>query len=242
MKTLQQFLEEFSDHDTTFSGIHYSKSPNLTELSGARNGTGIKGQEDQRVLSASDPRLRNRVYFYRKPENGYPRPEAGLGTHMYSSTLDNIYDGTKGNSATPIVNAYRVARTNSGEGNHSNAFESAILDAGFDGYKIHDMAVVLNRNVPVKYLGVVDHASTVSIKPPVETTKRSMFTSPYGTDGTHESGLLDASHHGFLRAHMDTLKKNAPSARMMYGRFTVHKDHLGELKRTIDAIGGAPHF
>jgi hypothetical protein len=73
------------------------------------------------------------------------RPEAGLGQHVYTQTFDNILP-----SGDEMTRLYRSVDKD------FNAFESAVVDAGYDGYAVpsQGMMVILNHNVPVKYEGL----------------------------------------------------------------------------------------
>jgi len=87
-----------------------------------------------------DPRIKRRVYFYLPVAGGIPAPEIGLGSSVYSASLSNLYD--------PSVGLRRLP-------SDPNAFESAVLDAGFRGYinREQGTAVVLNSDVPVVFVG-----------------------------------------------------------------------------------------
>lgn len=123
---------------------HYGTQPRK-ELSSAAYGRGYKGGERDRAMEADDKRLRERIYFYVDQGNGI-QPEAGVGPHAHEVRLNNIYDPRT-----------RLVKTSGG----ANAFESAVIDAGFDGYLNPEFttrqgAVVLlgKHNVPVKYIGM----------------------------------------------------------------------------------------
>ena len=128
------------------TGIHYSGSER-SNLDGRYYGTGAKGRESDRVLSAQDKRLRERIYFYVDSGKGIT-PEQGVGSIPHSVNLNNLYDG----NADTFVQE-NVSRELKGN-DWMSAFESAVIDAGFDGY-ISDFgaqrAVVLigRHNVPV---------------------------------------------------------------------------------------------
>jgi len=108
-----------SDASTVRQAIHYGNQAGLSSLSGIHNGTGIKGAEDQRLKGATDPRIKRRVYFYSPVAGGIPQPEVGLGGSVYQADLSGIYDPSTANQAPQ------------GSG---NAFESDVLDAGYDGH------------------------------------------------------------------------------------------------------------
>lgn len=138
-------------------GVHFSNAPGLPALSGSAFGRGIRGAEQERLSRATDPRIKRRVYFYvMKPGQFDPkRREHGLGTHTYRADLGNLYES----GVSPPVE-YERAFINKefgirDEAENANRWESALLDAGYDGYLIRkpDVAVVLNKDVPVKYLG-----------------------------------------------------------------------------------------
>ena len=138
----------------SFTGIHYGKTAGLSRLSGTSFGTGIKGAEQARLAEAGvDPRIKKRVYFYLTNNNAdMPRPEIGLGQHVYRATLGNLYDPANASKAE----RQRVESNRKTAG--ANGFESAVLDAGFRGYVNREQgtAVVLNADVPVAYEGVAD--------------------------------------------------------------------------------------
>lgn len=131
----------------TFDGVHYSNTADVPVLFGRRYGSGIRGAEAKR-LQYADPRIKNRVYFYIPRENGVmPIPEAGLGGHVYIQRLNNMLG--------PGPEMSRIMREAMGD---SNNFESGVVDAGYDGYAVPSMGmmVVLNNDVPVQYRGTRD--------------------------------------------------------------------------------------
>ncbi len=130
-------------------GIHYGKN-NVPALSGNYFGSGIKGAEAERLKYASDPRLTRRVYFYTQDNHSdLPSPEPGLGAHVYYQRLGNMYDA----EADPRDLSEKV-RSISDPMDRRNAYESSVLNEGFDGYHHNGVAVVLNQSVPVKKLGM----------------------------------------------------------------------------------------
>lgn len=98
-------------------GRHYSPRVQ-TALNSAYYGTGLRGAEGSRLRESKDSRISSRIYFYVDTGNGI-RPESGVGRFAHEVQLNNIYD-----PATRLIPP---------QGN-SNAFESAVIDAGFDGY------------------------------------------------------------------------------------------------------------
>lgn len=147
-----------SQKGVTVKGTHYSHRPNLYELAGTMNGTGIKGAEGSRLATAQDHRIKSRVYFYNRkndhPKSHVIRPEAGLGSHVYTSTLHGIYDPhTASDEHHHEVQSKREAYVAKGH-DKMNAFESAVVDSGYHGYTASNMTVVLNHDhVPVNYRG-----------------------------------------------------------------------------------------
>jgi hypothetical protein len=129
----------------TFSGIHYGKAK-TERLNGHMFGSGIRGEESKRLAESRDPRIKRRVYFYIPNQVGFVmRPEAGLGQHVYTQTFDNILP-----SGDEMSRLYRSVDKD------LNAFESAVVDAGYDGYAVpsQGMMVILNHDVPVNYEGL----------------------------------------------------------------------------------------
>lgn len=123
-------------------GRHYSPRVQ-TSLSGRYYGTGIRGAESNRIRESKDRRIGDRIYFYVDTGSGI-RPESGVGRFAHEVRLNNIYD-----TSTGLIPPQGSA----------NAFESAVIDAGFDGYMApfgRGAAVVLlgpkHDAVPVKPL------------------------------------------------------------------------------------------
>jgi len=138
------------------AGVHYGKE-RVPVLLGDRSGTGIRGAERKRLSYPDvDPRIKNRVYFYSEmPDTGrLPPPEAGVGRFVYSQKFNNIL----GNRTEAFKEIARRIDTqyNRGTDPWFSAFESAVIDAGYDGYTNAGagMVVLLDANVPVNYLGV----------------------------------------------------------------------------------------
>lgn len=98
-------------------GRHYSPRVQ-TALNSAYYGTGLRGAEGSRLRESKDSRISNRIYFYVDTGEGI-RPESGVGRFAHEVRLNNVYD-----PATRLIPPQP----------NSNAFESAVIDAGFDGY------------------------------------------------------------------------------------------------------------
>lgn len=132
-------------------GEHYSHQPR-TELDPAKYGTGYKGAERTRVAESNDPRLRNRVYFYADAGEGI-RPESGVGAVKHIAYLDNIYPAY----STQTIQQ-TIPNTLSGDA-YMNAFETAVLDAGYRGYSNnfgHQLAVVVFGSDPIPVMTEAD--------------------------------------------------------------------------------------
>lgn len=129
----------------TVEGIHYGKAK-VDVLNGGMFGSGIRGEEAKRLAQSQDSRIKKRVYFYIPNEVGFVmRPEAGLGQHVYTQTFNNILPQNE-----------EMARLYRSVDKDLNAFESAVIDEGYDGYAVpsNGMMVILNHDVPVNYEGL----------------------------------------------------------------------------------------
>jgi hypothetical protein len=137
-------LGEMQPGAASFKGTHYGNAK-VDTLNGDKYGTGIRGAERRRVEEGWDDRIRRRVYFYiPKPDGTTPIPEAGLGQYVYTQKFDNI-----------LPQGEVMSKLYSQANGKPNEFESAIVDAGYDGYAIPEMGmmVILNHNTPVNYQG-----------------------------------------------------------------------------------------
>jgi hypothetical protein len=126
--------------------VHYGRAQGLTSLSGQAYGSGLRGAERSRLEISDDPRIKRRVYFYvPKLDGSMPLRESGVGAYRYEADLTNLADFDLSPAHSKRV---RDARKEPGP----NGLESAVLDAGFDGYisRSNGMAVVLDRDVPVR--------------------------------------------------------------------------------------------
>jgi hypothetical protein len=143
----------------TVDAVHYGKTQ-VPELSGKMYGTGIRGAEARRLAESNDYRIKNRVYFYIPRENGtMPIPESGLGQHVYIQRFNNVLG--------PGDAMREISRNSGGD---SNAFEVGVVNAGYDGYALPNMGmmVILNHDVPVDYRGT---RAEVAAKPEAETVQ-----------------------------------------------------------------------
>lgn len=106
--------------EVSVTGHHFSQVRRVT-LDGRHYGTGAKGAEARRLAASTDRRISQRLHFYVDEGNGV-FPEAGVGREDHVVKLSNLYDAAR--------NPLRIPADD------FNAFESAVLDAGFDGYYI----------------------------------------------------------------------------------------------------------
>jgi hypothetical protein len=112
----------------TYVGVHYSNAER-EYLSGSKSGTGIRGAEEKRLKDTKDLRIKKRVYFYipKTQTEAYPNKEAGLGAFKHFQSFDNILGPGK-----EMARLYNESGAK--EDNDFNLFESAIVNAGYDGY------------------------------------------------------------------------------------------------------------
>ena len=191
-------------------GRHYSTEAR-TSLNGAYYGTGLKGAERDRLDGSPDPRLKNRVYFYVDQGAGV-RPEAGVGGIAHEVRLNNIYD--------PKTQILPV------KGNF-NAFESAVINGGFDGYIApfgnNQAAVVLlgprHSAVPVRSLGRVAGAPAPTPAEPT-TLKKGLLSK--------ELAIIEASR--------------VPGARVAAGNLEIPTTSRDAANTELERIGSSVRF
>jgi hypothetical protein len=189
---------------------HYSTTPRQT-LSGEYYGRGLKGAERARLDSSPDPRLKNRVYFYVDQGKGI-RPEAGVGGYAHETKLDNIYD-----PQTRLIKPQADA----------NAFESAVINAGFDGYIApfgnNQSAVVLlgqkHKAVPVRQIGQPQAAALPAEAAPTNLQKGLM---------SKELSQIDTS--------------NIPGARVRAGNLVIPAEQQEAANVELARIGSEVRF
>lgn len=205
--------------------IHFGKQEGLSVLSGSSFGSGIKGAEQARLSEKDvDPRIKRRVYFYLPVEGGIAAPESGLGSNVYTATLSNLYDPSAGSRNFPTT---------------PNAFESAVLDAGFRGYinREQGTAVVLNSDVPVKFVGKSFEQTVVPRKieravQPVRTRTEgdSLVRKPTGEEMV-----------GIVKAR-PALAKVAPSFKLEFGEARVKASEAEAADQALADAGASFQF
>ena len=118
------------------TGFHYSNRPDLTQTDVTKYGTGIKGQEFDRLKLAGA--LRDRTYFYNNPNT----KEAGLGSNQYTADLNDFYnisaDPDKLKQLSRNYNQYQgIVDQNAA----TNALERISNQAGYEGIITPDGAI-----------------------------------------------------------------------------------------------------
>jgi hypothetical protein len=161
--------------------------------------------------SSPDPRLKNRIYFYVDQGEGV-RPESGVGGYAHETKLDNIYD--------PQTRLIRPQPD-------FNAFESAVINAGFDGYIApfgnNQSAVVLlgmkHKAVPVKRIGQPAAAPPPQAAAPT-TLKKGLLS--------REANAIDVS--------------KIPGAKMRMGSLEIPAEQTDAANAELERIGSDVRF
>lgn len=213
-----------SDSTTVRAAIHFGQRAGLSSLSGLSNGTGIRGAEDQRLKEATDPRIKRRVYFYSPVAGGIPQPEAGLGGNVYQADLTGIYDPSTAN--TPVRGS-------------GNALESALLDAGYDGYidPSSGVIVMLGQDVPVKQIGSI---SDFKLIPRV--AKQVKLKTQTTVSGDELSRKPEPAELSGLIKNKAAIAKAAPSFRFEYGYARVKQSESAAFDQVMSELGSSFRF
>lgn len=205
--------------------VHFGRQAGLSVLSGTSFGSGIKGAEQARLSAPDvDPRIKRRVYFYLPTEGGIPQPEIGLGANVYTANLSNLYDPSAGVRRFP---------------SDPNAFESAVLDAGFRGYinREQGTAVVLNSDVPVKSQGTTAGKAIVPRKATVTAPK--VQTREEGDELVRKPTSEEMI--GIIKARPE-LAKVAPSFKLEFGEARVKADEVEAADQALEDAGASFRF
>jgi len=141
-------------------GVHFSREKRGMLSSGAF-GTGLTGAERERLQNSNDDRIKQRIAFYVSNGQGV-FPEAGVGGAAHVATLTNLYDAD--------ADALKLWRNNPRD---ANAAESAVVDAGFDGYlqrnNFNNQGTVVllgARSVSAPHVGGLAEANAQTAAPP----------------------------------------------------------------------------
>jgi hypothetical protein len=194
-------------------GIHYSNAEQST-LNGNQYGSGIKGAEAERLAQTNDPRIKNRIYFYiENAQTGRMQPkEAGLGNYVHKQKFDNILAPSK-----KMTELWQSSDKN------YNMFESAVIDAGYDGYAVPDMGmmVILNHNTSINYEGTVQELAQKGIKYSIRAPETKEFKQWFGDSKVvDEDGnpmvVYHATKNNFFAFDPKKLTKNTkhPTAKL----------------------------
>jgi hypothetical protein len=174
----------------TYEGIHYSNAERKS-LDGSSFGKGLKGAESKRLVESDDPRIKNRVYFYIPLDStgkNIPK-EAGVGNYAHKQTFSNI-----------LPPGSEMSRLNAEAGGNANRFESLVVDAGYDGYAVPSMGmmVILNHNnIPVKPRGTQAEMKVKGEKFKIKPPKTAEFEDWFGDSvAIDENGNPIVFYHG----------------------------------------------
>lgn len=189
------------DTQTTVTGVHYSQEPHA-ELKGKMYGTGIRGQEAARLSEPGvDPRIKSRISFYIDEGQGI-FPEGGVGSAKHVVKLENLYDAAKNPLQLP---------------KEPNAFESAVIDAGYPGYYVKG---AFDKQGAAVLLG--DAAKSVKVEGKTPSITQQAFSPKNITD------VLQKEDWAIITA--ENPKANALSS-------AENAVLMQELKATLDAKG-----
>lgn len=208
-------------------GYHFSQNPR-TRLSGAFYGDGMPGRESDRLSGPDAADIRPRIFFYVDKGNGV-MPESGVGAYPHHVRLDNLYD--------VVTDPLGLVAATRGMDDRVNAWERAVLQAGFDGYlrrdpvDRQDFAVLLGKKhdaVPVTKANPprMDRGGAVEqpAQPATEATRKTgeeLVRRPVGNE------IME-----IIKAQQAGLDKVAPSFKMKYGEARVLESEAA----TADAV------
>lgn len=208
-------------------GYHFSREPRTT-LDGRAHGTGLTAQERVRLAQADDARIKERIYFYVDNGNGI-KPESGVGANAHSVNLNNLYDI----KADPLgLRAAAAANGTDPDGVWFNAVESAIIDAGFDGY-VSDTAQT-NQGVAV-LLG--RHAVEVDQIQAPGFTQPAPRTQARGTPVFTKYLNQNAIFYSALQRAFESVKQGSMPADQWIKWLSSNQPKLGVKKEEIEATG-----
>lgn len=202
-------------------GVHFSRQP-LSHVSTATYGTNAAGAERSRVMNANDKRLRARSFFYVNEGQGV-KAERGVGSVAHVVRLENLYDV----DADPL----RIW-----DGKFLNNSESAILDAGFDGYyarnSFTDMGTVTllgNHVVPVVKAGFETDANALiknDVAPAAKySVQRQVASLILNSKDIPAGRMAPAEWKAKIDAAMPEVSKKLPSE-LFAGNDPIYRDDL----------------
>ena len=197
-------------HAVRVNGTHFSQNQR-SSLDGRYFGRGLKGAEQSRLAEATDPRIKERVYFYVDEGKGVT-PEAGVGGYAHAASVDNLY-----NVQGDPLKLFKAGDT--------NGSESRVLDAGFDGYYFPNyvngqgIAIVLgnaSRGIKVQ---PTEYAKGMAPATPAQPYKRGL--------SSKELNTID----------MAAVQEAAPSAKLRAGTFQVDEAELDAARAELTKQG-----
>lgn len=217
-------------------GYHFGRQPR-ERLSSAYYGTGLKGAERERLDRDDAQDIRPRIHFYVDAGNGI-QPESGVGGIPHRLEMRNLYDVT----ADPL-GLVRDARP-TGDEPRANAWERAVMQAGFDGYLARNrderqwQAVLLGKHAPVPIAGT-----------PKPATQAQPRTAPREADQAPTRRVGDelvkrptsAEVLSVVRAKPD-LAVVAPTFRMEFGEVRVHHTEADAANAVLEDKGSTFRF
>jgi Inorganic Pyrophosphatase/Mannosyl-glycoprotein endo-beta-N-acetylglucosaminidase len=218
------------------TGYHYSRQPR-NRLSSAFYGTGLQGAERDRLERPDAKDIRPRIHFYVDVGNGV-RPESGVGGSPHKLTMHNLYDANQ-----DPMGLVRDAQPQ-GDEPRANAWERAILQAGFDGY------VARNDGEPVGQVVLVGkHDVTPIAGQPREFTMPAPRTMPRepATPVTRRMGgklvrKLTMGDFQDVAAARPTLKDMTPTFAIEYGEASVDEREAPAVNAIMEERGAKFRF
>ncbi len=196
------------------TGYHFSNQQR-TNLDGRFYGTGLKGQERDRLARTTDSRIKDRVYFYVDEGKGVT-PEQGVGPIAHSAELSNLYD--------VMADPLRLW-----DGDH-NASETRILDAGFDGY--YARGVFGTQGVAV-VLGAASQGITVQ---PLDKAPARATGGSAAPQAPFRYGLM-GDEIAAVNANIEAVRAAAPSAAVRSGNLVMDRAELEAARPVLAGIG-----
>lgn len=208
-------------------GIHYSGQPRQ-RLDGAYYGQGLKGAERDRLALSSDGRIKSRISLYIPKRDGtMPAREAGVGSKAHRLTMGNLYEP----GVSPPLNT-QIA-PGASEQERANAFESAVLDAGYDGYSNRDQgqAVLLGKHsVEPEYLG-----NAPDVKDPLVAEAGKL---PPAEPQPVKIGLMSREIR-LIEERIAALEAAVPGAKLKSGSLVVDAQHEAAARDFVKSLGDA---
>jgi hypothetical protein len=217
-----------------FVGYHYSAVPRA-QLSGTSYGSATsanRGKEYERVMQSKDRRLRDRIYFYTAPMAEVPRSEPVVtGAQIHKVVLTNIWDPRSADDRPRAGGAFS---------------ESALIDAGYDGYVSHEagMIVALNtKPIPVQHIGNRQGlAEQIQPNPVLSGAMRIEY--PKGSVLTRDGMLARRPENNEVlnRQQRAAVEQAAPSFGMEYGEYKVRPEEKDAANQAAANAGASFQF